>query len=350
MNDDSTEQLSEIDERLVAAKLDAAGLRYQREPSFIAHGKKPDFLIETPNPVWLEVKSIGDSFEWDSVLKRYDAFRLIAQKLPENVHATFGVTERTSSEQVSILGDVLGRVSDKLVAHERVICVLNGAKPALSWLSARIAGKDSLVLSNCLPDGCPLPFVVEGEFPYGPVTVFTQDGQQLQKLGVDVFSAGIIDAFAVITRVATTYSGWHMGYADGAVKSKIVDRLQDHLKDANRKVRNAQTYVSAPGVVVATVRSRSDFTQLRWACKGRPMVGFEPGHSKQYFLGRTNAFFQKLQNRAIGHVLGFDRDTGLRVITNEYAEQSLDRLSVARLVRALRNPVTHETSGDSGDT
>lgn len=337
MSDDSTEHLSEIDERLVASRLDAAGLHYQREPSFIVHGKKPDFLIETPNPVWLEVKSLGDSFEWDSVLKRYDAFRSIAQKLPATLHATFGVTERTSSEQVSILSQEFDRISDKLIARERVIYVLNGAKPTLSWLSARIACKESLVLSNCLPDGCPLPFVVEGDFPYGPITVFAPDGQQLERLGVDVFSAGIIDTFAVVTRVAEPHSGWHMGYADGAVKSKIVDRLHDHLTDANRKVRNAQTYVSAPGVVVATVRSRSDFTQLRWACKGRPMVGFEPGHSKQYFLGSTDAFFQRLRNRAIGHVLGFDRGMGLRVIANEYSEQSLDRQSVARLVRALRH-------------
>ena len=319
------------EEQLASTWLQSKGFKPEFEPAIVAQGRRPDFLAKSTAAepyVWAEVKTLDPEIVTTNMRRAAD---IITQTtLPDGLlgYATMYVNENTKDQSIravlKLFAEHAPKYRDKRAklvfiqqAHDisgmRRIDILDSEIPEHFWV--RGAGQG--------PIGAP-PGVLEDLFRLATVW----DGRPPSEVrAYNIFSGS--DANCTIAA--------HLNEDDHPLRISpmgggIVDvasRILQAVESANRQIRNACKYLSAPGVVLI-------FPPLYGFIDDQQIGTAVYGKLRMYINVRTrtasplehgpDAAFQSGKNRHISAVIRMNRDGRPGTFfPNFHAHHELDR-------------------------
>jgi hypothetical protein len=329
MNNSKTEMSQ--DERRAMIWLEAHGYECAFEPMTVAAGRKPDFFARGPNDpktLWVEVKSLDPE---DVSIARAMAWDVAhATALPEGLtgYGMIHVDEDTREQSVRSVLNMFIRhaptyreqkiklffVQQNVNSREmRRVEFRDKQPPEIFWFR----GADERKLS-----------VPIGEFEDGlRMATIINDGIEETLEAYNLFDWNERFECALVAHLEPLDNHFSIS-AMGGGDVTVGDRVRSKVEDANRQIKNANNYVSAPGIVMIfpPPHEYADDYQIAAGLYGRLMMPISIGNGKSGPMQHgPDAVFQLNKNRNTSAVVRlYNGDKNGMYFPNLFAHQPID--------------------------
>lgn len=240
------------------ALLVQAKLQFEREPSWIKKGQRPDFFCSGTGDFWCEVKTLEPTDDFTQTANFHEELRNRTSDLKMSGKGIAYVGDSLTSGEAKILTELLKRALPRLGepnGPQQVVAMVPNDANCQNFVRFTILAKDGLsaefhtCVSTTGKYGC--PFQLSPKPPSQTTQMRFSSGEEKSALVTNVlkwsddFRAAIVawSDDKPFSLIATTSTGM-------ARKIRTPERIREVLADANGQFRNAVSYRSAPTLLM----------------------------------------------------------------------------------------------------
>jgi hypothetical protein len=305
------------------------GYRPEPDPTWITHGKKPDFFCAGDPPVWVEVKTLDPPPELQRLDRSFQSLRSRCEALvgvTGNLYVTVGASLDGRAERW-LVGDLEHRHMTEDV--EIVVAVPGDADYASSirFDYEHREGSIRQISVAAASDRYPFYPSLEPARWSDKVTITKADGQrdsrQLYDLLLDAVEPALI-AWVLPSDSPLTVHG--VGNT-GMYGNRTPERIREQVKESNAQLKNGQSQRPGPGVCVIyhETLDHASARQLVAALLGDIAIPIQSdGRSLGQARFTRNGVWRPTKNRAVSAVRYVRTDDSITTVINPWARYAIN--------------------------
>jgi len=330
---------AEDSEKSVESLLKEHGLKCCPEPDWITEGKKPDFFCTGRAEIWVEVKSLGQTYseKLDEQIYSWFEKRREIDRPGAEVSAAYAanvkepdVTEQDVKEAISRVRRILNR-SD-LCDYQNLLLTIPKKPDFTTDIEFTVyrGEKKFLIVSARDKAGCYGAPYLRWEFDLEDKVEVRENGSCRECTAKDLGLDGEDVKLGVHVRPWNLHeislSGW-IEIGDAKVGLPDRERLLDDAKGAGKKIRNALKYKCAPSIVFFVSENDTPGScamragSLKAILYGVPRIVWSPEKPDDVFAFHgEDAFWQEKTNTSVSAACYLSNGNPVCVIHNPFAK------------------------------
>lgn len=238
--------------------LQRAGFGCEPEPDWISEGRKPDFFCQGPNDIWVEVKTLGESQEFELQGDAHVELRRRAVGVREGGRAQAWVTGRLHQRDAKVVMQLAERALRRFReggAAKRLIAMVPNDPVYDRFVRFSITTEDGEVVDflSCASQSGVYdhPYGVHPS-PYDQkTTIHSSEGAARKVWARDLITYD--DSFRVALDIAPQSGSFEIAFTaptGTAKKLNTVERIRDAVSDANAQFKNGCVFRGAPCLLI----------------------------------------------------------------------------------------------------